>query len=490
MPAITTMKSKIKLLHLSDVHLHDPGTVSSGNPRGNDPAVVKAFIEKHFTGKPDIDLILITGDIFDGQYANAKEMTTDAMRTYARPFFEKLTTICPPERIVFCYGNHDLNLTFRASKQNDQISRFLFADRNELRLKPFLDAFYKFSNAGALIQQQLLSPPMEKQERIDVSRVLGDYRSFIQPFLDTPGLIQDGISLQQLEPILFDNMHGYLMSLPEPQNSEEFFTFGVKHFEELNLAIAVVNTSWQNVNSDSLDGKLSLGKYQVDKIEKEIHNICSQEPYKHTYVVTLMHNAFNSLGYLDVHNFETVDGSLISRISKFSDLILCGHEHGELPPSLMHLETYLIKTGGLLNRDKESPRNSFSLLELDFAKRELNRHLYVYEASQQDFVPLKLMRKELPISNYYQFELYPKKAQKYFVAQQRDVEDFLEFSKTFKIDYAAPGSILVGKLDIGEKYGEAQNESVSSGEFFRAKDKIARKCIKAVLKETVMDQLY
>src|SRR5438445_8495489 len=109
--------SSLKILHLSDLHI--------GNFRYDDPNVlpVKICDTLYEQGKK-VDVIVVSGDIFDGRSINIIED-----RNFAIVFFETLikqlknkgisTDSITKENILFIPGNHDL-----VRKKNKEFEKY------------------------------------------------------------------------------------------------------------------------------------------------------------------------------------------------------------------------------------------------------------------------------------------------------------------------------------------------------------------------------
>ena len=460
--------TKFTILHLSDIHLHDP---EGSKFAGTDASVAKAFLEHDFSDDK-IDLIAVTGDIFDGPYIGDKRAILGTGKAYGDFFFQKLTDILPNSaRILFAYGNHDMKVRIDKEidtpvkkgffawfrKKKNLIDFIINRPDHEEELKPLKDLFAKFL--------ETYKPKNKPAITIRYEMALA-YAAFIKKCIDEE---KGPIRLLELEKMLFHNFDPWLSTTQDSNLLEgKPFSYGVHFWKENNIIVARINSSWQNISSEYLDGHLSCGREQVRQVEAKIKEIKNANPDKPIYVITLMHNAFNSLGYSDVHIPKDKSLPIALVISDFSDLILCGHEHGELPPSLMHFESYLLKTGGLMNN--KSPRNSFSIINLDFEKRELKRLLYIYNQEKTAFEIADSLHENFGL--FSKFELFPKKARDYFVDQSRDIEEYLEFFKAHGLEFQPDESL---PADMAGIFNDLIKTSAYSKLFFNRKEGVLRK---------------
>jgi UDP-2,3-diacylglucosamine pyrophosphatase LpxH len=456
-------QTKFTILHLSDIHLHDP----EGLVKGTDPAIAKAFCNHDFTNDK-IDLIAVTGDVFDGPYFNTDRAIPKGDNYYGEFFFKKLKDINPdPSKTLFAYGNHDMKVRISKELNKDSVqkkddegnlqklSKFLVnRSDNEENLNSFKEQFEIFLEKYTKGKNDLITTKFEMAHAF-------------AKFIETCIAKENGpISLNDLEKQLFFNFDTFIDASQDTNKLDgKPFSYGIHFFEENNVIVARINTSWQNISSPYLDGWLSCGSIQIDQIEKKIQEIKNLKSPVEPYVITLMHNAFNSLGYQDVHIPADNKRSIALQISGFSDLILCGHEHGELPPSLMHFESYMLKTGGLMNN--KSPKNSFSIIRLDFEKRELQRELFMYDKETTTFEITKVLHDNEGL--YKKFELKPKKASSYFVNQARDIEEYLQFFKDFNLEFTQDDTL---SPEMAEIFTHLMKSSAYCNLFFNRKEEI------------------
>lgn len=459
-------KTKFTILHLSDIHLHDSAASNSGTKI----EISDAFCKYDFSND-NIDLIVVTGDVFDGPYINSETAIPNGDKYYGDFFFKKLQNINPDSaKILFAYGNHDLKVRIFDNFNKDSIqkkdkdgkitglSKFIInRSDNEENLKSFKNLFEIYLNN--------LTP-----KKLDLITTKHEMAKVFAEFIETCISDVNGpISLNELEKQLFYNFDTYINTSQDSNKLDgKPFSYGIHFLEENNVIIVRINTSWQNISSRYLDGNLSCGTVQINQIVAKIQEIKKDKPDFEPYVITLMHNAFNSLGYRDIHIPKDNTRSLALKISDFSDLILCGHEHGELPPSLMHFESYMLKTGGLMNNN--SSKNSFSIIRLDFEKRELQRDLYIYDKESTTFKLTESLHGNNGL--YCKFELFPKKASEYFVNQSRDVEEYLKFFKDFNLEFTQDETLSPKMAEI---LTILMKDSAYSNLFFSKKEEIQRR---------------
>ncbi|MBP6025097.1 metallophosphoesterase [Ferruginibacter sp.] len=464
------MKTEFKILHLSDIHLHNCESKKLGDERGNRQDTVNSFLD--LTKDKKYDLVAITGDFFDGPFIN--NMDFNECMKFAQFFFDKIQELAKKgATIVMCFGNHDLKLYYKVDKEE----LFKYTANNDLD-----EFFVHLENEREKEKERLKEKyPTRSNDK------LFWFRDFIQKFINDGAFVSGKYDLKNIENLLFYNFQQQCPAINQMCDSE-YKTFGVHYFENNNIAVAYLNSSWQNIASDLLDGKISLGRFQVNYIKDKLDKIKAAKPSRNIYVLTLMHNAFNSLRYEDVHSSSDTP-SLISTVTEFSDLILCGHEHGELPPSLIHLESYQLKTGGLLNYEKNQLgtnkiKNSFSEITLDFEKRELKRELFVFDESKKIFSNQNKDNFISLLNNCMEFELFPKIGKEYIINQQRSIEEYFQFMKEFDYPYQGLGDKMLIK-GIRQKITECQVYY----DFFNEKEKIRHEIIKNKVSKTI-DSIY
>jgi predicted MPP superfamily phosphohydrolase len=398
------------ILHLSDLHLH-PDT---------DPTVIDSFCDKLAEIKNTLgskfDFGFITGDVFNGGTGipNSKEKKKSL---YKNPSFfinqsyvpkindvenkkaiELLDAINSSSKMRFvAYGNHDMKVAL--DKDTDKI----YCTYSDECTHEIHDKNYK------------------------------EYSKYI---IDKLG---DSNNIADIEKDIFYN----LSDLFDANRRLELFnkidlayTTGVFYDKENapNIAVVILNSAWLNVDSKKCHGQLIIGNEILDSIinaliDKDIiDGNGKSQPGK--YVITLLHNDFNWHSVIDHHkpyNTKTGDSttvlkeSVIRKISNFSDLILCGHEHAETKPTLLDLNSYLFKVGGTFKKEGEG-KYTFSVITLNFTFNTLTRFKYVHNGREFSI-------DETQSDSIITTELKPLDAERSFNKPRRTVENMFQIIK-------------------------------------------------------------
>jgi hypothetical protein len=447
-----------RILHLSDLHLQQSETVYQRQRLFFD-ALERYYPLKQDGTEPPFNHIVITGDIFDGKAKKAKkEKDTIALKqwrlTYGKDFFAKLLKYVgdDPGKIYLCYGNHDLNLFYRDSQQG--------FDCHDEGCKQYIADLLKANGTRQTGMKRFLQKSLNWANRMMNASETGNqygpdltcFSNCISNLLNLTGEEKKALAgsdrpvditpLINLERQLFDDVHALYIEPGKSQTTNKLpYTFYVQPSGDGLLLFVSLNTSWLNVNSKLMDGRLDIGNRVLEYVRQQIQAIRARAKQQPVYVITLMHNSFNHLNYYNIHP-EIIPGegkedkpeeSMFTQICAFSDLILCGHEHGELPPSLINFHSYMLKVGSLLKPD-DNIINSFSVINLNLQSRILERDLFVLRGNAFKKIESEKTRsiagKSSAISGAFsRFELMPKEAADKFLNPERSMEEFFLYCR-------------------------------------------------------------
>lgn len=248
---------------------------------------------------------------------------------------------------VFCLGNHD--------KSRDEYAALLA----ESKVKTF--------NAAT----------NEVKEGVERT-------SFIKA---TDREVFDGPVIEELLKVkgrnIFINPYELLEGCKEPNfRGENNYLVGIKYLD--GIAYACLNSSWlcgEKIGSGREDGNLSLGKSVTDELLKELKSGYDEK----LFTIGLMHHNFSSLSYSNYLPQPGEDKSLASRVLQACQLLLIGHEHGEMPVMMGDVESYILRAGTFLSKEDLKGYNAFSILEIDFESERIYKTPYKYSESSKNW---------------------------------------------------------------------------------------------------------
>jgi predicted MPP superfamily phosphohydrolase len=372
-------KQTVNFLHLSDLHLTTE-LLKSGR--------IDAFFNKckDIDDKNKIDCTIITGDIF---HQCKNEITEE---TKVIHFFDRLKSITP--KIVMCQGNHEMFFSIK----KDKVNYNLIVD--DIKKRAIDDIIFPASDRNDRIKKIL--------KEFDHEQILKLENTLFHPVMDEYGLASKFII-----------------------DGKIFNTIGIYETPiHPNLIIVNLNSAWLNFDTTSSWGNMVVGNEIVEKLNSDIIKL--RQAKENLYVITIIHNDFNWFALEERHKIEGNFMSTIERISDFSELILCGHEHGEVPPSLLDMNSYLFKVGSPFFTNEKYPTiNSFSNFILNFSTNTLIRNYYELDKTKNEWS----QRSGYSVN----YELYPKKTKTLLRTPIRTVEQLFTISKSngndlFKID--------------------------------------------------------
>lgn len=367
----TIIKMEINILHISDLHF-------GISPKGNDEIeipnieeVCSSFISKmedHEGQALNPKFIIVSGDI--SNTANAAEFAQASI------FFNKLLKIFPSSQILFVPGNHDKE-RIKEIKELEKIELF-----NELKNICIPGAKLKMTKEASELNNVTVS--ISEAEKV-LNSLFDDISKFT--FISEAEKIKANYEKKRNE--LFnskmnidcycnDNFKEYTefvnpfylkiesRFIPIKINGEILDNNLVKivDYREHNLIFVLLNTAWLCQNSRRDPGKLTLGDPIIAEIKKELAPIM-----KDCLVITAMHHSPISFGRNDILDRGYHINNL-AKISKFSNIILSGHEHGPhiKKPDFIYNEAQLINTGTFYTGKKEDYSCSFYQIDSDQKK--------------------------------------------------------------------------------------------------------------------------
>ena len=346
------MQKKFNILHISDLHLRNfeqGRETKSGYKLESEKltidyelALIK-FIDciKNINTKTKIDCVLITGDIYNFADKNINTKNIDLL-------IKTIKSIS--KNILIAFGNHELRLNY--SKHNNQLE---FKTTQSGELDDFedligykLNAPYNFEKIKSQINQ-IINP-----DKLDYSKI------------------------KKLENLLFITpLDQFEISPVYRLKNHKLKTFGIYYNANMhpNIIFVVINSAWINFSSEQSKNKLIAGHKIINEIDNELKLKYNKKDDK--LVITLIHNDYNWFDYTERHKQLNQNNSTIEIINNFSDFILCGHEHCEVPPAFIDFNSCIFKVGGLL----ADFNLSFSLLKLNFMSSLLERNCYIWDNS-------------------------------------------------------------------------------------------------------------
>lgn len=384
-------KNKVNLLHISDLHLRDFGLIpkKSEEKLENEMALkaINAFNKKliQLNKKDKIDAVLITGDIFDGGKFDYTDKNIQL-------FFSTIKKIS--SNIFLSYGNHELKF-------------FLAKNQTELTLNN------PDFNIDILELENMLNYKSVGED--DFKSIKEQLKHKFENKMDTD-------FFKKLEKIMFVNP--LEKSIVKEKNysllNENFRTFGINTSLHPNIILVSINSAWLNFSSSQSKNNLIAGHNIIKEIDLELKKI---NPENRKLVITLIHNDYNWFDYSERYSNGQSEPSTIAYINNFSNIILCGHEHGEVPPAFIDFESYIFKVGGLF----KGPEFSFSIFRINFLSNILSRDCYYWD---------KIQNKWLPKENFnLNCELFSSKSVKLFKDPLRSVDDLYEINKKYEFGF-------------------------------------------------------
>lgn len=385
------MKNKVNLLHISDLHLRDFQLISKKIDENieNEMAqkAIKEFDKKltQLNKTDKIDAILLTGDIFNGGQFDYTDKNIEL-------FFKTLKKIS--NNIFIAYGNHELKF-FLANDEKDLRTNNEDYKNDILELEKTLKYKNIKSNDFLSIKERL-HPIFASKMNTDFFKKLENIM-FVNPF-KMHDIIQNNYSLL----------------------NENFRTFGINESLHPNIILVSINSAWLNFSSSQSKNNLIAGNCLIKEIDIELQKI---NPDKKKLVITLIHNDYNWFDYSERYSNNQNSPSTITTINNFSNIILCGHEHGEVPPAFIDFESYIFKVGGLF----KGSEFSFSIFSVNFISNILTRNCYYWDKITNKWLPKEIFNLNC--------ELFSSKSVKLFKDPVRSVDDLFEINKNYKFGF-------------------------------------------------------
>jgi predicted MPP superfamily phosphohydrolase len=385
------MQNKVNLLHISDLHFRDFLFISEREDENTENKMAQLAIEEfdkklsQLNKTDKIDAILLTGDIFNGGQFEYTDKNIEL-------FFKTLKKIS--NNIFLAYGNHELKF-FLAKNEKDLTPNNEAYKDDILELEKVLKYKNLKSNDFQSIKERL-HPIFSSQMDTDFFKKLEDIM-FVDP-LEKHDFKQNYYSLL----------------------NENFRTFGINTTLHPNIIIVSINSAWLNFSSSQSKNNLIAGHCIIKEIDLELQKI---NPDKKKLVITLIHNDYNWFDYSERYSDNQANASTIAYINNFSNIILCGHEHGEVPPAFIDFESYIFKVGGLF----KGSEFSFSIFKVNFLSNILTRNCYYWDKITNKWLPKEIFNLNC--------ELFSSKSVKLFKDPVRSVDDLYEINKNYEFGF-------------------------------------------------------
>lgn len=353
------------ILHLSDLHFGLQGKVKMEDVLASFEMKMKEVSVSQPEWKPDF--IIISGDISNEAEPIQFEKASSFLNSLQKIFFNKEVG-----RILCVSGNHDKKrhpdlLKVETIELLERLEGNCLGKFKAKDFKPNIDAFKKelfdkvsIKNDEKEKYSAELKAVFASAQSINVfcNNYFKSYCKFVKPYHSK---VVDWI------PIKIDNIIAakYLV--------------GVAHFKSEGVIFVLVNTAWLCENSQRDKGNLTLG----DKTILELDNILEKINLdSKNVVITVMHHCPSSFQWGDIHD-KKMEVNNFSLISKFSNIILSGHEHGAQvdKPDLIDNEVQLINTGTFYSSESnfscslyriDPSRKTISIKSLIFNKNKYN----------------------------------------------------------------------------------------------------------------------
>ncbi len=400
---------------------HAVDKLKSTHSRNRRRHMIGAF-EEWAKPEQEFDFTVITGDLFD---------RADKDKTMSDVNIKVLFTVLDElsQYSFIAYGNHDMKL--RLSKNAEQIEWSHEKIGENLRLNtPEGNIYFYDAYRHTKIESNRHSDSAYAKYKCVVEAVINQY---IDESENTFKAISD---LEKDIFIYLNDLFGNCIGEKKDANYKmadfegvSLFTTGVRKLSE-NIAIVILNSAWLNVDSQQCHGHLIVGKTILKAIVNQLKaigfiNADTGQSIDGKLVVTLLHNDFNWHSISDHHynGLDDVEGihgrSPIQTIVDFSDIILCGHEHKETPPTLLALNSYILKVGGTFRTQDLFTDNTFSIYNIDFAFSTLSRDVYCYRFDDNT----NRWKWVLDVTDDFVTELKPKDAKEKFKTPHRSVDE-------------------------------------------------------------------
>ena len=262
----------LAILHLSDLHIEGTGKTYS--------KLLKSLLDDislQIAEVPEKRLVVVvTGDIFNK--GDAKALSN------AKKFFSRLYDILK-NKIIALYivpGNHDKKRT-EINKILVPAYRKLINDRKPIG-QDSLEAF------GDIFQNSLW--PIQENT----------YKE--SGYTDLIKFIYDKFGMEDIRKVV-----------------QKTYGVHVLEVEEKQYCFVLLNTAWSCIDDED-NRQIILGKFQLDSIRQEFHDLTDEEDVRMTFV--LGHHPIESLHGMEQ---DTLFSNMISYTEMCANAYLCGHTH-------------------------------------------------------------------------------------------------------------------------------------------------------------------
>lgn len=344
---IMSRENTYNILHFTDLHFGDNRQPGSIDILESLHSFLETFKKEKEYAKWKPKYVVVSGDI-------AFDATKEDHYKQASTFFCSISKSLdiPKTSFLFCPGNHDAHQetiynmlnAYDASLGEDSIADQIFKNRELATLS--MDGF-------------------------------GRYASFCKDF--------------------YGDQHEKCYPLFSIDTSKDLpcseFTTGIRVIGK--LIFVIINTAWFSIdhwskkhplkNRNTDYGYLFAGNSYINNCKRHLkRKFPDFDAVRNDYVViTLMHHGFNWLHWTERYNNHTEDYIPTQKlITELSDIVLNGHEHGEIHPPVL-INNALIFTGGATytttNSSKSFIKTNFSILKINHTGQYVQRLLFKYK---------------------------------------------------------------------------------------------------------------
>jgi len=329
--------------------------------------------------------VVITGDFL--QTYGSRNVPAD--KDYTSPDIDKfrdfltqiaITLDIDHNNFVFCLGNQDRN---RAAFK----SLLKVAGDKET-----------FNGTLARLKKEATEKDLDETERERRKKIQTDFRKTEREPLDNDVIElqikevekgEEGEIGKKWNGDLYLNPYKLLKGCAPPnfRGTPNYMT-GIKTLDGIDYL--VFNTAWlcgDDIGGEKEDGNLTLGRAVTLELLQEYRN--GKMPQ---FTVGLMHHGFNSLHFsnylplkagsaLSENENPDPNTSISSQIYNCCQLLLQGHEHGEVPVATNDNTCYAVKAGSFMSEQDLKGHNVYSIYEIDLSTEKIKKTTYQFDGN-------------------------------------------------------------------------------------------------------------
>jgi len=323
------MKTKLNLIHISDLHF---GKISQTDPKINKVHDTFYTLSKKISDinkKDKIDYLIVSGDIgFSGGKDDYKKSNSGKIKSASDFFrlFEKGELFPESIKVIICPGNHDVfHPDFDSSKP----------DISKAKVR-----YEKYENVVS----------HGRPNSILFKELMGHFKNFTDFY-----------------------KKGDFVKLESPFR-EKNSLMGYFHDKSTETVFVVLNSAWLSDPNWNDIGKLKVGKEIVSSIYSEIKGLSPK------LVITIMHHPFYFLRWDKRFGNPGITIPIFQEITRFSEILLVGHEHCNiLPPDKLLNRSFSFITGATFEKPKDKDSdfyyNAFQYISIDLENKSLQRNI-------------------------------------------------------------------------------------------------------------------